>query len=993
MLTLFRIFGLVLILPFFAYGVTPNEIVALNEREGEYPLKKSHLHYFEDLSGRISFDALRNLPDSVFKASETFNVQTKNVNAVYWIRFTYINNCSSDRNWIIEFLDFRIDDIEVFVPYDGQGYKSYHQGDVFSFGRKLFPHKNHIFPLPNTFGKEITVYGRIKNIQHKPVGLSCSIRSYENFVGYAVREYLFLALFYGMVFIMAIYNFLLFLGTKEKSHFFYSIYVSSIALFSLSHIDGLGLQFLWPNYPELNEIVSITSLAIFICGALLFAQSFLNTKTNFPLISRIISILIISRILIGAGNLMNEISWTKLFDVGCLTFAVFVGILSLIKGYKTSKYYLIAIFTVFLGFFTYTIQDFGWVDTNIFVYYSLNAGMMADVILLSMAIASKTRGYLEKIQKSQDQAIKALEENAKLKDSINKELEIKVAERTSELESTMNEVNYQATLLKEQNELLTEQKLELVAISDDLTNQSNELKSINTVLQRSNKTKDKLFSIIGHDLKNPIGNIKAITEIALKELGNASVEEVKKHISMAQHTAAKTKEMLENLLHWAISQTESIQFKPQKIIVKDLIENVLSEQRNLLAQKGIESKVDISSSHEIFADKDLVLIILRNILTNAIKFTPKGGVVDVKVFDKNEFVGISIGDNGVGIENVDKLLKNDSYKTSEGTEGEESTGLGYNLIRDFITINQGKLDIKSKIGEGTTVFVYFPKQSNDHQEVAIPATLIDKKQSIKRVDSSGEIKNKSILLIDDDEVFLESLRFLFLPDNKVFMAQSAETGFLMAQKETPDIILSDLNMPGLDGFELSKKLKDDSALRHIPLLLLTANDEKDIKNQAFELGFEDFIPKPIDNEFLLAKMKSIFKNREMLKNHLNVHLLSKEKIKSFKNKDEEFVHQAIELIKKHIEEPYLSVEFIAGELGVSRAQLFRKMKELAGESPNDFIKMIRMQLAKGYFDNGETHIAEVAYKVGFSDPQYFSTCYLKAFGISPRNYTKQQKEP
>ncbi len=586
-----------------------------------------------------------------------------------------------------------------------------------------------------------------------------------------------------------------------------------------------------------------------------------------------------------------------------------------------------------------------------------------------------------------------LEENAKLKDSINKELETKVAERTYELETSIAAVNYQAGLLKEQNDQLIEQKLELMAISDDLTNQSNELRSINTVLQRSNKTKDKLFSIIGHDLKNPIGNIKAILDISLKEIGNKEVDEVKKHLSLAQHSASKTKELLDNLLHWAISQTETISYKPSNYSLGTLVREVVSEQRNLLAQKNISSSVDIPDTLTAFVDKDLISIVLRNLLTNSIKFTPREGSIQFHTFLHENMAVLAVKDTGIGIENPEGLIKNEIFNKTEGTEGEVSTGLGYSIVRDFIAINKGKLDIKSNVGEGTTVFLYLPLEDTLVKEE--PKTIL-KEEPVKVIATKSQINKqisgKKILIIDDEEIFTESLRYVFVPENTVYIAHNGIEGFASAQREAPDIILCDLNMPEINGFELSKKLKEDSSLRHIPVLLLTASDERDVKNQALDLGFEDFIAKPIDNESLIAKIKSIFKNREILKTHLSVHLLSNEKTKSFKNKDEEFVHKVIELIKNHVEEPYLSVEFIASEMGVSRAQLFRKMKELAGETPNDFIKMVRMQLAKSYFDLGETHIAEVAYKVGFSDPQYFSTCFLKAFGVSPRNYSRQHKE-
>ncbi|RPD99976.1 hybrid sensor histidine kinase/response regulator [Aureibaculum marinum] len=441
--------------------------------------------------------------------------------------------------------------------------------------------------------------------------------------------------------------------------------------------------------------------------------------------------------------------------------------------------------------------------------------------------------------------------------------------------------------------------------------------------------------------------------------------------------------------------------------------------------KNVNYQIDISTKPvTMFYDSDSIEKIVYNLLSNAFKAVKDNGKVKVSVKEVdmycksftlknykyitgeksvknfNNHICIKVKDNGVGIS--DKNLENIFTRFYQDDGVDSGTGIGLYMVKQFTEMHFGSIFIKSKKNKGTSFVIILPKNDDLFKEskltnkvdVKVPPIQYNNEIVLQLPEQNQEILKKkqySIAIVEDNDELRMYLKNILETHYNVYLANNGLEGLDLIKDEIPDIVISDVVMPEIDGVTMCKKIKENFETSHIPVILLTA---KTLDNQIIEginSGADDYITKPFNRDILLAKLKSIIKNREKLRlTFQNEKILEPSKI-TVTSIDEKLILKLKKLIEKNIQNQQLTLEMLATEIGVSRAQLFRKVKALTGLTPNNFIKAIRLKYAAQLLDNDKFQITEVAFLSGFNEASYFSRCFKENFGCSPKEYKKSDE--
>jgi signal transduction histidine kinase/ligand-binding sensor domain-containing protein/CheY-like chemotaxis protein/AraC-like DNA-binding protein len=561
--------------------------------------------------------------------------------------------------------------------------------------------------------------------------------------------------------------------------------------------------------------------------------------------------------------------------------------------------------------------------------------------------------------------------------SRNRYLELTVNQRTSELIETNSTLKQEQQKVIDQNEKLKENQLIISIKNDELT----EILS----------TKDKLLSIIGHDVKNPLSAVIGFLSLMPNSIESANKDKLRTFHSAIFESITEIQKLFDNLLDWSLGQSGKISYSPQEVNIDSLLKDVLSLTKATSNKKNITIQYSFLARKKAFVDPRMISTVLRNFIQNSIKFTNINGVINILVTEKKNVIECIITDNGVGMTNsqILDIIENKSTISSYGTNNEKGTGLGLQTCKAFIEKNNGTIAISSLVDHGTTISFTIPIGTENIQVVETGISDESNKKIIEKdllsIDFTSDDTKEVILFIDDNSSILEYLFQIFTPIYTVITATDGLLGLEKAKAVVPDIIVSDIMMPKMNGWQLCQTLKTDIITQHIPIILLTAENTSKKQIEGLLLGAEDYITKPFDIELLKSKVKTILLNRANIKNHLKQ--IYKAQKNDFIDPDEDLFMQKFRLIlEENIDNYNISIEYIADKVGYSRAQVYRKCLAITGLSPHDYIKSFKIHMACFKLKNTNYSISEIAYDLGFTDPKYFSTIFSKEMGITPRRY-------
>ena len=510
------------------------------------------------------------------------------------------------------------------------------------------------------------------------------------------------------------------------------------------------------------------------------------------------------------------------------------------------------------------------------------------------------------------------------------------------------------------------------------------------VLEELDKVKSTFYTNISHEFRTPLTVIKGLAN-------QARISDREKRI---------INQNCEQLLDLVNQMLELRKLESGTLAIKMVHGDILKLFHYLVSSfqyyaKSKQLTLELFTGHsEIYMDYDAEKMtrIFSNLVSNAIKFTTEGGTIKIRLKQYNHQLIFKIEDTGVGIPQ-DQLVKifNRYYQVEEnGMLESPGTGIGLTLVAELVNTLDGSINVSSLEGRGTTFTIALPIRQNAmaaDMENRVPfngnGVIIPPQQGapVTNLPKESDSENKPIaLVIEDHPDVLYFLNTSIMDQYSVISAINGEQGIEMALKEVPDIIISDVMMPGKDGYEVCEIVKNEPGTSHIPVILLTAKADQRSKKDGLKKGADAYLTKPFDQEELLLLMQQMIElRRKLQKRYQNLAFIPENPA----DREEAFLNDLRELIIENIKNPGLSVDLISQKLGMSKTNLHRKLKSLTGHPLNYFIRQIRMQKAKALLISTELNIREVSFAVGYSDPKYFSRVFANEFSQSPRAFRKE----
>lgn len=537
------------------------------------------------------------------------------------------------------------------------------------------------------------------------------------------------------------------------------------------------------------------------------------------------------------------------------------------------------------------------------------------------------------------------------------------------------------------------------------------------------------FTDISHELRTPLTLIISSIEQLLKgkvpDAGRAVPQRI-------YHHALKMKQLINQIMDIRKYSEGEFRLKVSQRDAVPYLQMLTSTFTDHARSQQIDLTFQAEAPHLMACfDPFIVEKIVSNLLSNALKFTAAAGKIQLTVnriklsadhltdmtSRPGYFLEITVEDNGIGIAPEDLgHIFNRYYQASNHLKANASgsTGIGMELVHKLVRLHHGRITVASELNTYTRFTVHLPlaadqypaevqtstsevvtvgpiigsaAQLNGGEKVPVPRPVTHREQLV-----SPYPEKPRVLLVEDNPDLRHMMREILEKHYTILEAENGKIGFDQAVNEQPQIIISDVLMPEVDGIGLLKKLKGESKTRHIPVFLLTAKVNDEVKRESIQLGAEDFIEKPFSMDFLEWKVANALKTRKILEEKYSKKITAAPSEIELESPDEKLVQDLVQLIEDHLNDPRLSVEFLAGQVGMSRANLYRKVQKILGETPVSFIRKLKLERARQILSMNKFYVSEVAYMCGFKSQRYFSKCFVKAFGYTPTQFAAQQEE-
>ena len=516
--------------------------------------------------------------------------------------------------------------------------------------------------------------------------------------------------------------------------------------------------------------------------------------------------------------------------------------------------------------------------------------------------------------------------------------------------------------------------------------------------KKLNEERLRFYTNITHELRTPLTLILGPLE-DLKNDQNLPTAYNNK-ISTIHASAIRLLNLISQILEFRKTETQNRELIVSKGDIANLITEVGLHYMELNQNPKLQFHINIDTNRTIlYYDTEVITVILNNLLSNAVKYTPEGDInlslssVPESGYDYTE---IRVSDTGYGIEaeTIPKIF--DRYYQTKGKHQASGTGIGLSIVKSLTDLHQGDIRVESQPGQGTS-FILRLDTNNTYP------TALHSENELKAVESATETEDikepqeadsLSILVVEDNKEIRQYITSSFSEKYIVMTAENGKEGLHLAQEKIPNIIISDIMMPEMDGIELCRLVKDDIRTSHIPVILLTAKDSIYDKEIGYESGADSYITKPFSINLIKRRIQNLLENRQRTAKQIIVG--NPEAIDSvdsiMNNLDKQFLNKLTALIKDNITMPQLDVPFLRSEMNMSYISFYRKTKALTGLSPNEFIRKIRLKNSTELLVAGPYNISEVAYMTGFNDLNYFRQCFKDEYNMTPSEYIKRSNK-
>ncbi|WP_258105688.1 substrate-binding domain-containing protein [Marinoscillum sp. MHG1-6] len=536
--------------------------------------------------------------------------------------------------------------------------------------------------------------------------------------------------------------------------------------------------------------------------------------------------------------------------------------------------------------------------------------------------------------------------------------------------------------------------------NEEILRQRNEVVEMSEKANEAIQAKIDFFSNVSHEFKTPLTLILG----HLDELQESNGNKVGKDAGLIRQNAMRLSRLVSQLMDFQKLENNRMILKAGRYDLVAFTTDVVKAFKPL-ARRGSYQFDFYPSEPELWVwfDRSMLDKVLFNLLSNAFKFTPERGRIKVflEVESSKNQVHVIVEDNGAGM-NADELSRAfERYYRGDETRV-DGTGLGLPLSKELIDLHHGNISVTSEKGTGTrfTVSLLLGDEHLTDKEKVSEGQLIDIHEidyNFQNPDSEPLANPKitldqTVLIIEDDKDLRQFLSGKLQKHFNVLEAENGEAGIAIAVDQVPDLILCDIKMPKVKGTEVLKKMKSDHRTSHIAFVVMTSDDSLEEKMVAIKQGADDFISKPFNFSLLLERIKTILTNRLKLRDHYVHELPVEQSTKTAPNLDKKFVNDFVSLVEEHIGNPRFDVNEICDQMGMSRIQLYRKVKSMLGYSVADYVTSVRLKKAKFLLVTTDQPVAEIGYAVGFSSPSYFSATFKGRFGLTPKEFQKANQK-
>ena len=545
-------------------------------------------------------------------------------------------------------------------------------------------------------------------------------------------------------------------------------------------------------------------------------------------------------------------------------------------------------------------------------------------------------------------------------------------------------------------------------INRQLHDSMSKQKAMTEEMERMTQTQLQFFTNVSHELRTPLTLIAGPAEQLLED-GSIRGQ----HRSMLQMIQRNTRILIQlvgEILDFRKVQNNKAKLRLNRFALSDELSTWAEDFRAAAARRKITIVVAASGSTDtstantdgsmIIADRDKIEHVYFNLMSNALKYTPEGGSITTTVEHAAQHFTITVSDTGKGIDPKELPHLFERFYQAQGSIG--GTGIGLSLVKAYVDLHHGTIDAQSEPGKGTSFVVTLPETqpgydpANDQK--AAPrvedknliddnyvSVDIDANAAADRITNAEDFDSERplVLIIDDNNGMRAYLRSILKDKYNVSEAADGKQGLEKACREIPKLVICDVMMPVMDGLEFTRQLKQNMATSHIPVILLTARSLSEQREEGYGTGADSYLTKPFSGSVLLARVDNLLRSRTMLRSLFSGDKKEEAAEEQLGSRDQTFINRLRDSIRQNMGDSDFTVERLGEELGLSRVQLYRKVKALTGQTPVDLLKKARLERARLLVEKTDKSISEIAYEVGFTAPSYFNKCFKDEFGVSP----------
>jgi signal transduction histidine kinase/DNA-binding response OmpR family regulator len=877
----------------------------------------------------------------------------------YWLRFKVLNEEDRSIDFLLELDKHLFEYINIYIPND-DGFLMKRAALEIPLDQREIQYKNFIFRLSADKGE--TTYYMFVNSWNRQIKESIPLRiwSPENFIRYTSDDGLYRGIFMGLFLFIFFYNIFIYISARDPAY----IYLSLVTLCQMTlemTVSGLGFKYLWPNHPLFVGQALFQGTALVMGFNLLFYRSFIGISKYTPKLDRVL--LFISWFFFACAlsffilpQPIRGFMIAFLFSMDHLySLPILIPTIIAIRKKNPSGWFaLVGIIFYYLGLLKFILVGNDMLSHSLFNYLPIKG--LSFLIIMTLGLSHKFNMMKKSLM------------------DLNINLERRVIERTEEL--------------KQANE---------------------KLKELDTL-------KTRFFTNISHEFRTPLTLITAPIDSLLGGDYGELPKRSKEIISSMKSNADRLLRLISDLLDFSKIEAGKMDVNMANCNVSKLLSLCIAGVDSGAASQGIKIVFqDKTEGLHAVMDPDLMEKAVYNLLSNAIKFNrPEGeNLIEVVLEDDADFFRIIIKDSGIGIpdDQLDGIFDRFSQVDSSSTRRYEGTGIGLSLTKEIVELHHGTISVESKVNEGSAFFINIPLVSLEDDQAGdlYPDDLVDTltagkpdqayQADIPTEEYSIKVEGKdkkpgaeapTILIVEDNDDMREYLAGILSQKYRTLSAINGKEALLELEKEKVDLVLSDLMMPEMDGYELIQSIRSNEQYEGLPIILLTAKSQVPDKIQGFEKGANDYIIKPFSAEEVLARIKSQLKFKRLRDKLLiaNLNLKGQRKILTDTSKVK------VEAVKEFLEENYIediTREELAEEAGMSPDHLGKMFKQYTGVKISDYINQRRVEDAAGQLLETQMKIIDIAFNVGFGSLRSFNQVFRDMMGDSPSNYRKKNK--